>query len=49
MNKDYELYVIRKEDNFKHLSLITTNLQEILDFIKFLDSTDKNAFYYEIK
>ena len=41
-------YTIRKIDNFKHLSIMTDNLQEIYDFITMLADIDSEGFYFEI-
>ena len=40
-------YTIIKETNFKHLSLITENLQEIYDFITAIK--DIESFKFEIE
>ena len=42
-------YTIRKEDNFKHLSLITENLQDIYDFITNVTNIDPESFDFEIE
>lgn len=42
-------YTIRKEDNFKHLSLITENLQDIYDFITNVTNIDSEGFDFEIE
>ena len=41
-------YTIRKIDNFKHLSIVTDNLQEIYDFITMLTDIDSESFCFEI-
>lgn len=46
--KDWLCYTIRKEDNFKHLSLVTKNLQEIYDFITEVISDDPESFEFII-
>jgi len=42
-------YTIRKDDNFKHLSLITADLQEIYNFITSVSETSAEDFIFEIK
>ena len=42
-------YTIRKEDNFKHLSIITNNLQEIYDFISAVIKIDDSSYIFEIQ
>ena len=42
-------YTIRKEDSFKHLSLITENLQDIYDFITNVTNIDSEGFDFEIE
>lgn len=42
-------YTIRKEDDFKHLSVITDNLQEIYDFISALIEIDDSSYIFEIQ
>lgn len=46
--KGWLCYTIRKEDNFKHLSLITKDLQEIYDFITEVVSDDSESFEFII-
>jgi hypothetical protein len=41
-------YTIRKEDDFKQLSVITTNLQEIYDFITTITKIDSKSYIFEI-
>ena len=42
-------YTIRKVDNFKHLSMVTEDLQEIYDFISQLTSIDADSFIFVIE
>lgn len=42
-------YIIRKEDNFKHLSLITENLQDIYNLITNLTNIDPEGFDFKIE
>jgi len=41
-------YTIRKEDNFKQLSVITKDLQEIYDFITAIIKIDSKNYIFEI-
>lgn len=41
-------YTIRLDNNFKHLSVITENLQEIYDFISIVTKTTE-GFIFEIR
>jgi hypothetical protein len=41
-------YTIRKEDNFKQLSVITKDLQEIYDFITTITKIDSKSYIFEI-
>lgn len=47
--KRWLCYTIKKEDEFKQLSVITENLQEIYDFITKITIIDPDAFEFEIK
>jgi hypothetical protein len=42
-------WCIRKIDEFKHLSMVTDNLDEIFDFIKQLTNIDPDDFRFEIE
>jgi len=46
--KRWFCYTIRKEDNFKQLSVVTENLQEIFDFISVITKIDSSDFRFEI-
>ena len=41
-------YTIRKEDNFKHLSIVTKELHEIFSFITELTKIDSDSYIFEI-
>ena len=41
-------YTIRKEDNFKQLSVITKDLQKIYDFITAITTIDSKNYIFEI-
>ncbi len=41
-------YTIRKEDNFKHLSIITKDLYEIFSFIAEVTKIDFDNYIFEI-
>lgn len=41
-------YTIRKEDNFKHLSIVTKELHEIFSFITELTKIDPDSYIFEI-
>lgn len=47
--KRWLCFTIKKEDEFKQLSVITENLQEIYDFITKITIIDPDAFEFEIK
>ena len=41
-------YTIRKDDNFKQLSVITKDLQEIYNFITAIIKIDSKSYIFEI-
>ena len=41
-------YTIRKDDNFKQLSVITKDLQEIYNFITAITKIDSKSYIFEI-
>lgn len=41
-------YTIKKANNFKHLSLVTKDLQKIYNFITELTKIDSESFDFEI-
>lgn len=42
-------YTIKKEDNLRHLSLITKDLEEIYNFITAITEIDSDSFVFEIR